>query len=133
MFLRRSIAFAIAALLLVSNTGFALTVHYCGGRISSVKSHFIQSGTSPKDCCGSKAETHRKCCSDKTITVKGKSPDSIAKIHLFDFAPAIFLRLDENSCAYSGLPAGQAQQPAFHCDCHAPPLFKLHCQFVFYA
>jgi len=136
MFLKRPVAFVIAWLLLVSNTGFALSVHYCGGRVSSVTSALIakkEISAKPEDCCGTKVKSHKSCCSDKTFRVKAKRTDGIAKFQQPNFSPAIFPDSPGFFQPIAGFSSEAAQKTAFHCDCHAPPLFKLHCQLVFYA
>ena len=49
---------------LVVNTGFSINLHYCGGKINSVKLSSKGVGC----CCAIKSKV--SCCGDKVITVK---------------------------------------------------------------
>lgn len=133
-------AVVVALLVLVSNAGVAMTVHYCGGKIASVSSGFSDEETcsasetvEEKGCCAKKAETnHKKCCSDKKLNLKGKALDVIVKASENGFTPfvlPVFTTVD-----FAHIAAVTTKQlPAYYCDAHAPPLFKLYQQYIFYA
>jgi hypothetical protein len=60
--IKRTALFLVTFLYLLASTGVAINVHYCGGKISSVKIGY----TTKDGCsCGKKAKK-RSCCADKT-------------------------------------------------------------------
>ncbi len=148
---RKGTALLIALVMLVSNAGFAMTVHYCGGKISSITSGFAfketckMSGKTKsgvihsepareKACCAKKIESnHKKCCSDKTVSFKAKTTDLFAKSLSFEitapFLAPVFAALifTPSAVCKTEIP------PAYYCDAHAPPLFKLYHQYLLYA
>ena len=141
MNVKKGIALLIAFLMLVSNTGFAMTVHYCGGKISSISSGFSNKETCEmpkvepeKACCAKKIESnHKKCCSDKTLNLKGKAIDVIVKMASADYA-AHFVVPVFKPVVFGEIQIVAAKTlPSYHCDAHAPPLFKLYQQYIFYA
>jgi len=129
----------LAFLLLVSNAGLAFNVHYCGGKIASVSSVF-QGGKVcemeipvEKACCAKKiVETKKKCCSDKIVGFK-KSNDVVIKAFSFEIA-APFVIPVLKPLIFTAVSFSQKQQnTTYYCDAHAPPLFKLYSQYIFYA
>jgi amino acid permease len=138
---KKSTALIVACLMLVSNAGFAMTVHYCGGKISSVSSGFNSTASCEipeikieKVCCAKKMEiSHKKCCSDKVLHFKGKVIDIIAKAFSSEMATP-FVIPAFSAIIFASAPELAIQKlPSYHCEAHAPPLFKLYSQFVFYA
>jgi len=87
-----------------------------------------------KSCCAKKIETgHKKCCTDKTINLKGKAIDVIVKMASVDYAVPFVLPVDK-PIVFGETTPGQARNlPTYYCDAHAPPLFKLYHQYIFYA
>ncbi len=61
---------------LIPVSGFTLTSHYCGGKLSSVSS-FISSGDKCK--CGNKPMA-KNCCKDKKVTFKIKDSHNVSKV-----------------------------------------------------
>lgn len=64
-------------LFLVANSGMAVTVHYCGGKISSLRFGF--SDAHPCKC--RKKAMKPGCCKDKTTILKAN--DELAKVNPF--------------------------------------------------
>lgn len=64
---------------LLANTGMAVTVHYCGGKLSSI--NFFSLDNHPCKC-GKKA-MKKDCCKDKTTFLKMK--DDLVKTNLTTF------------------------------------------------
>lgn len=138
---KKSLALLVAFLMLVSNSGFAMTVHYCGGKVSSISSGFGNNETcempvadAEKSCCAKKVETnHKKCCSDKTVNLKGKAIDIISKAPTSEFT-APFIAPDFAPAAFRLISIDKTTSTAaYDCDANAPPLFKLYQQYVLYA
>ena len=148
--LRSISAIILAVITLMSSTSFLVGVHYCGGKISSISSGFsnketceIPKAEAEKACCAKKADrnvselakqpNHKKCCSDKTVNLKGKAIDILAKVPTSDFT-APFMVPVFKSTGFDATPVLETRTlPAYYCDSHAPPLFKLYQQYILYA
>ena len=76
MQIKKHIALLLAFFLLISNSGLALNVHYCGEKIAAISSVFSDEEVcempvkKEKSCCAKKEVTHKKCCSDKEVNLK---------------------------------------------------------------
>ena len=138
---KKHISFLLAIFLLVSNTGFAVGVHYCGGNVASVKPVFWKYSETlnqeEKGCCPPKGSTitikKESCCRNKVVHFQKKSgkvtlnsislqPDIVFTFE--EWSPIIFTEFSnfENS-----------RIATYYCDANAPPLFKLYHQYIFYA
>jgi hypothetical protein len=71
---------------LMANTGMAVTVHYCGGKLSSIN-FFPLDGHYCK--CGKKA-MKKDCCKDKTTFLKMK--DDLVKTNFNDFMIKLYTK-----------------------------------------
>lgn len=128
---RKQICLFLAFSLLVSNIGFALNVHYCGDEIASIS---LKSYANPeKRCCGATAEKKSSCCKDKVILVEKKSDNATIKYFSFQFD--YNFRIEDFQAFNFTSPASfnKTAVNAYYCDAHAPPLFKLYSQYIFYA
>ncbi|WP_284651466.1 HYC_CC_PP family protein [Flavobacterium terrisoli] len=136
---KKHISILTALLILVSNSGLAFTVHYCEGKIASVSSVFSQEEVCDepvvveKTCCAKPETTHKKCCSDKKINLKNKTEKIIIKTISLDFEPAFFSEYSSHTSAAVQTAKISNENAAFYCDSNAPPLYKLYCQYTFYA
>ncbi len=138
---KKYISLLLALFLLVSNTGFALDVHYCGGKVASVKPAFWKTSETlnkeERGCCPPKivtiANKKDSCCKNKVVHFQKKSgkitlnsisfqPDFVFLFE--DWRPIVFTAFSnfETSCTIT-----------YYCDANAPPLFKLYHQYIFYA
>lgn len=129
----------LAFLLLVSNIGLAVNVHYCAGEIASVSSGYNigeirEIPVMPEEaCCKELKAVGKKCCSDKIVDLEDKTDDVVVKTFSFqiempfvghDWKPLVFPSANNLQ---------SAQIVSYYCDAHAPPLFKLYSQYIFYA
>jgi len=138
---KKQVALITAFLMLVSNTGFAMTVHYCGGKISSISSGFsnkefcLELEAAPqKTCCAKTDDANQKqCCSDKTVNVKGKAIDVIVKMASVDYAVPFIVPAPDSVIFGYGPMLKTEKTAAYHCDANAPPLFKLYQKYILYA
>ena len=138
---KKSIALLVAFLMLVSNAGFAMTVHYCGGKISSISSGFGNNKTckkpqpeAEKTCCARKVSAHhKKCCSEKTVNRKAKAIDVIVKMASVNYTLPFVLPANKPVAFADVVWLDAENSPTYYCDAHAPPLFKLYKQYIFYA
>ncbi|HAH54434.1 MAG TPA: hypothetical protein DCM02_03890 [Flavobacterium sp.] len=138
---KKHISFLLAIFLLVSNTGFAVGVHYCGGNVASVKPVFWKTAETlnkeEKGCCPPKVSTitnkKESCCKNKVVHFQKKS----GKITLnsISFQPDfIFLFEEFNPILFSEFSKLEnCRITSYYCDSNAPPLFKLYHQYIFYA
>jgi|688.fasta_scaffold01637_32 hypothetical protein len=127
----------MAFYLLISSSGFAFNVHYCGDTIASVSSVFNTEETcvmdvhpEEKSCCAASLENHDGCCSDETI--QADFDDVVIKQLQFDFDYVSVLPTFEFPFYTNRAALVNKQLFDYYCDANAPPLYQLYSQFVFY-
>lgn len=131
----------LAILLLCSNFGIAINVHYCGDKIASLSSTFAllsiqKNNTSYKKscCCLVVKEKKDSCCKDKLLDLKKDTKDVVVKTFSFQVDAALpLVKLNESIIADGRKNLGQRGVTAYCCSPNAPPLFKLYKQYIFYA
>lgn len=138
---KKHISLFLAFFLLVSNVGFAVDVHYCGGEIASVKPVLWKTvesqNTIEEGCCPPKAsanlEKKESCCKDKVVNFQKKSENTTVTSISFH-SNFVFLFEDWTPIVFSEIPNFENNEiTAYYCDANAPPLFKLYHQYIFYA
>lgn len=136
---KKHISILTALLILVSNSGLAFTVHYCEGKIASISSVFSEEEVCDmpvvveETCCAKPKTTHKDCCSDKKVDLKNKTEKIIIKTISLDFEPAFFAEYRNPFFVAVEIQKTKGENVAFYCDSNAPPLYKLYCQYTFYA
>jgi hypothetical protein len=137
---KKHISILLTFLLLASNMGMAINVHYCGGEVSSVSLDYKQAeacGSQKKEmksCCAAMAKKHKSCCDNDVVKLQDKKSDNIIVKSLQLDLGAFYMEGQWQPVQfYAQAPLVAKQTPSFYCDSHAPPLFKLYCQYVFYA
>lgn len=139
---RKCISLILSVLLLVSNTGLAFSVHYCGGKIASVSSVYhtgkvceMEKPVVEKPCCAKKiAEKHKKCCKDKVVNLKEKTGDGIVKTFSVQIdAPFIICNWKPINFRAVIVNDTKVTLIRHYCDANSPPLFKLYSQYLLYA
>ena len=138
---KKHISLFLAFFLLVSNVGFAVDVHYCGGEVASVKPVFWKTvesqNTVGKSCCPPKAssivEENGNCCKDKVVSFQKKSENT--NVTSISFHPIFTFLFEEwNPIVFAEISNFENSKiTSYYCDANAPPLFKLHHQYIFYA
>lgn len=135
MKLKKHISIVLASLILLFNLGLSFSVHYCKDKIAGIS--FYHQETEPciektTSCCAN-VSSHHACCSNKQIKVEKNSDDVLVNTFSFQL-DQVFLNADwsSNFNTFSGF-TNSSNVFAFYCDANAPPLYKLHCQFIFYA
>ena len=134
MNIKKCIGPFLALLILVSNIGFAFTMHYCGGKVASVSVQaLVNTVNSEKGCCEKKSVTKDSCCKNKTVHFQKKSDNATLKA--FSFEPYVAHLVPENKVEIATLQATFISKPiaTYYCDANAPPLFKLYHHYIFYA
>lgn len=148
MKIQKCTSLLLALLVLFSNAGLAFNVHYCGGEIAGISSvyHVSDSATDyqpetargaaeqgeTKSCCAPKASDSDGCCDNKIIKSEKKS-DVIVKTFSFQI-DAPFVIQQWNPVVFVPVSQTTIDQTAdYYCDAHAPPLYQLYSQYLFYA
>lgn len=136
----RYISTLLSALLLISNLGLALNVHYCHGKISSVtfaykieepcNDHHNQE---EKSCCAAAGESHKKCCKNDLVKLQDNGDNIIVKSLQLDLGVFYIAQQWQPSAFYYSSKIVKKENPSFYCEANAPPLFKLYCQYILYA
>jgi hypothetical protein len=133
MNIKKCTSLFLAFLLLVCNVGLAFDVHYCGGKLASISLNKTVEATPAKKCCGITAEKKSSCCKDKVVHFEKKSDTATIKTFLFqlDFP---FTLQEFKTVIFRFVSKFKSKQLiTYYSDAHAPPLFKLYHQYIFYA
>jgi hypothetical protein len=120
---------------LLANLGLSFAVHYCKDEIASVSFQYQEDEPCVEDvksCCAT-ADSHDSCCSNKLIKVEKQTDDILVKTFQLDLEQAVFNADWKPNLVVFNSVATTSNEVAFYCDSHAPPLYKLYCQLVFYA
>lgn len=150
MKISRHISILLATLILFSNIGLALNVHYCKGQVSSITlAYKVQEPCNPhhesdqhkhghkalkKACCAIKTDDHKKCCKDDFVKLQDKNEGKvIVKSLQLDLSTFCAVTEWKPMHFYYASPIAEKEEPSFYCDSHAPPLFKLYCRYILYA
>ena len=132
---RKHISIVLATLILLANLGLSFAVHYCKDEIASVSFQYQEDEPCVEDiksCCAT-ADSHDSCCSNKLIKVEKKTDDILVKTLQLDLEQAVFVADWKPNFVTFESENIVSNEVAFYCDSHAPPLYKLYCQLVFYA
>lgn len=138
---KKHISIFLVFFLLVSNLGFAVDVHYCGGKIASIKPVLWKTieyqNTIENSCCVPKVsnnvEKKDSCCKNKVINFQKKSENTTLTSISFH-SNFTFLFEEWNSISFSKILNFESScTSSYYCDANAPPLFKLYHQYIFYA
>ncbi|WP_333696155.1 HYC_CC_PP family protein [Flavobacterium sp.] len=128
----------MAFYLLITSSGLALNVHYCGETIASISSVFnteepcgMDIQLEEKACCAISSDTHDGCCSDETI--QADLDDVVIKQLHFDLDCVSVLPVLAFTFFTPSEESIDNQILDYYCDAHAPPLYQLYSQYVFYA
>lgn len=140
MKLRSYISMLLSTFILVSNIGLAMNVHYCHGQVSDVSLAYRTTepcaeihAKKKETCCATKADEHKGCCKNDVVKLQDKSDNIIVKSIQLDFAALAEISLWKPSAFNVEIQAVKSDSPSFYCESHAPPLYKLYSQYIFYA
>ncbi len=131
---KKGIGLFLALLILVSNVGFAFTMHYCGSKVASFSVRTIDPlANVKKSCCAKKVIEKDSCCKNKTVHFEKKTDHATLKA--FSFEPIAFYLIPEfkQHITVRQLTFISTLTTTYYCDAHAPPLFKLYHHYIFYA
>ncbi len=135
---KKHISLLLAFFLLVSNSGLAINVHFCEGKIAAVTSVFSKEEIcklpveEEKSCCAKPDPQHKKCCSDKEVNLKNKTEKMVIKTISFDLDSVYFPIQWKPIVFNSKLATSYTNTVIYYCDANAPPLYQLYCQFTLF-
>ena len=132
------IGIILTTLIVFSNIGLALNVHYCHDSVSSVsityKTSHYNKKQKQKSCCAMAAKASKKCCKTHVVKLQDKTDTTLIKQMHLNLGSFCAVNEWKPALLYSSVtPPAKKESPSFYCDSHAPPLFKLYCQYIFYA
>ena len=145
---RKFINILLSALILFSNSGWAITFHYCKDTLSSVSLEYPTSASEEEEdcttmdsCCASddnddETETsHKKCCDDTAISSSISDSTSVVKALELQLQPFVVSSLVFPTLEVVSIPqtVKKAITRDFFTQLNAPPLYELYCQRVFYS
>ncbi len=120
--------------MLVSNSGLAFNVHYCGDEIASISLKMAKKSLDLEtNCCGI-VEEESNCCNDKLFQIQETSDKFQENITKIEFN-AIVVETQNKFVEFfkkSNFKASKASIFYPFLD-NLPPIFKRNCQFIFYA
>lgn len=128
---KKHITLFLAFFMLVSNVGFALNVHYCGDQIASISFNTASPSDLEEDCCGIVDETSN-CCKDRVVLLQKKSDQAIVKSFSLQLDEAVLIQQWQPIFRTVQFLSQNTDVPAYYCESHAPPRFKLYSQYIFY-
>ena len=132
---RKHISILLASLILLANLSLSFSIHYCKDEIASISFQYqdhepcIEKETV---CCANET-SHDACCSNKHIQVEKKIDDVLLKTLQLNLHAAVWNTVWNPSFISNFSESIAANDVAYYCESHAPPLYKLHCQLVLYA
>jgi hypothetical protein len=138
MRIQKHIALLLAFFLLVSNSGVAFNVHFCGDNIAAISSVFskgevcVETIQEEKSCCAKVETDHKKCCSDREVSLDDDSEKIVSKSISFDLHSFFVIDSWKPLLCNKLAVLNSTQNLHYYCDSNAPPLFKLYSQFIFY-
>ncbi len=134
MIFKKCTTLFLAFLMLVSNSGLAFNVHYCGNEIASVS---IKTNKKPivleENCCGI-IEEQSNCCNNKLFQIQETSDKFQENISQFEFNSFIV----ENQTILISFNKNQnykyQKTDIFYTFFdNFPPIYKQNCQLIYYA
>lgn len=132
---KKSTSILIAFVILFSNLGLALNVHYCKDKIAGISfTTQIEEicKADVKSCCVAE-NPQNKCCSNKIIKAEKQNDELLSSHFNVKFQPFYFEAFRPYSFLEKSVFSSKNELISFYCDSNAPPFYKLYCQLVLYA
>jgi hypothetical protein len=114
--MKKAIVILLLLLFLIANSGVAVGLHWCGGKLSSIE--FFADGD--HNCKCGKRPMKPNCCKDKTVNLKAN--DELAKTNYFSFKIETSKFFFNIPLVTVNVPSAQFQYSVS--DFYHPPLFK---------
>nr|WP_297306519.1 hypothetical protein [uncultured Flavobacterium sp.] len=140
---QKYISFLLAVILMFSNVGLAINIHYCKDAIAEVAFDFLSESklTSLQEekseiCCGKKktTENDEPCCKDEVVKQKvdeNQIATNSVQFQVNNFLAPVIYQLVIPETFELQIPKNTFVQ--FYCESNAPPLYKLYRKLVYYA
>ena len=138
MRLHKYLSLIVAFFMLVSSSGLAFNVHFCGDKIAAISSIFsneevcVKPIHEEKTCCATVENNHKKCCSDKKISHDDDSEKIVIKLFSFDLDSVFIIQTSKADLFSKVISHTFIQDFDYSYDAIGPALFKLYSQFIFY-
>jgi len=132
---RKSTTLFLAILILFSNLGLAINVHYCKDKIAGISFTTKVEEICVKDvksCCAIE-KSHDNCCSNKVIKSQDNNDTFLSDHFKIDFNAVYFVQKELVKLTQTDFFVNKKEIISFYCDSNAPPFYKLYCQLVLYA
>lgn len=135
MSIRKTIALFLAFFILMPNLGLALNVHYCHDEIASIsiKNELVELLNPIDISCCSSSENCGKCCSNEVVELEKNKEIFSQDFTSFKSFPAVLTTTISMNFNLNFIGKVKKQVIENHCEANAPPLYKLYCQYIFYA
>lgn len=135
---KKHISIFLALFILLVNSSASLVLHYCHDQIAYValvyqENKLVDSASEDSCCASDSVEDDGGCCSNEEIKVEKKVDYSLLKDFQFHFTAVTFPSYQEKNFDFKTNNYSKQENVGFYCDSHAPPLYKLYSQYVFYA
>ena len=136
---KKHISIFLALFVLFVNSSASLVLHFCHDQVAYVSLEYQNKSTKDiaeeHNCCAIDdfSDIKKDCCSNHEIKAEKKIDYSLLKDFQFDFLAVTFVPYTEKFFDYSEEAFTKHENVSFYCDSHAPPLYKLYSQFIFYA
>lgn len=147
---RKLVTIILSALILFSNSGWAISFHYCKNALSSVSLAYFSTelekeseddcAVNQHSCCANndeenKTETSKKkCCNNTAIT--SSISDSISVVKVLELELPVFIIPTPIFSSSRDIIVAIVTKKHFSTDfftrLNPPPLYELYCQRVFY-
>jgi hypothetical protein len=124
----------LAFLMLVSNSGLAFNVHFCGDEIASISLKMAEKPLNLEtNCCGI-AEEESNCCNDKSFQIQETSDKFQENITKIEFN-AIVVETQNKFEEFFEKPNFKDSKASIFYPFldNLPPIYKRNCQLIFYA
>ncbi|MFN8275317.1 MAG: hypothetical protein U0X58_10625 [Flavobacteriaceae bacterium] len=129
---QKSISVWLSILLLVSQFGLTMNMHYCGGEVRSIDfSTNYSKLKKDKSCCGMKEESS-SCCKNKKVLLQKKIDSNLQKSFSFSIVDFTVPSQIQTPILMGASALKQNTFLQYYCDSHAPPLYQLYSQYIFY-
>lgn len=132
---KKHISLLLAFVVFMTNIATSFTIHYCNDTIASISlnSNFEEPCSEPAVSCCAIEDSHDNCCSNKVIKLEKKNDNFLSKSLKFETNVAVLNSIATFDFTDKNVLISSNENQAFYCNSHAPPLYKLYCQLVFYA
>lgn len=138
MIVRKYISLLLALFILFVNSSATIVFHSCHDEITYVTLNYQEkslANSADENSCCSPTKDEKKtdgCCSNQEIKVDKKIDYSLAN-ELKVLFQAVFVSIKMKQNGQQTLPTKAQENINYTYDSHAPPIYKLNSQLLFYA